>query len=141
MDSRHSRSPVLRVLACVTLCLSVSVSAEPQSMRYKWWLSADIQKQLHLTSEQVRKIDEIYDATLPARRARRRELDALDRQLDALLVRGAAEDTDAEALITRVEDAHARRNVARTMMLYKMRKVLTVEQRRWFDSRSQTYGR
>ena len=53
----------------------------------------------------------------------------------------AAEDNDAEALIKRVEDAHARRNVARTMMLYKMRKVLTVEQRHWFDSRSQAYGR
>ena len=110
-------------------------------MRYKWWLSPNIQKQLHLTSEQVRKIDEIYDATLPARRAQRRELDALDRELDALLDHAAAEDTDAEALIERVENAHARRNVARTMMLYKMRKVLTVEQRHWFDSRSQAYGR
>ena len=141
MDTRHSRSPVLRVLAFVTLCLSVSVSAEPQSMRYKWWLSPDIQKQLHLTSEQLRKIDEIYDATLPARRAQRRELDALDRELHALLDHAAAEDNDAEALIERVENAHARRNVARAMMLYKMRKVLTVGQRHWFDSRSQAYGR
>ena len=141
MVTRHSCSSVFRVLAFVTLCLSVYVSAEPQSMRYKWWLSSDIQKQLHLTAEQVRKIDEIYEATLPARRAQRRELDALDRQLDALLDRAAAEDTDAAALIKRVEAAHARRNVARTMMLYKMRKVLTVEQRRWFDSRSQPYGR
>ena len=141
MVTRHSYSSVFRVLAFVTLGLSVCVSAEPQSMRYKWWLSSDIQKQLHLTSEQVRKIDEIYEATLPARRAQRRELDALDRQLDALLDRAATEDTDAEALIKRVEDAHARRNVARMMMLYKMRKVLTVEQRHWFDSRSQPYGR
>ena len=120
----------------MTLCLSVAIAAEPQSTRYKWWLSHDIQKQLHLTSEQVRKVDDIYEATLPARRAQRRELDALDRQLDALLDNAAADDHDAEALITRVEDAHARRNVARTMLLYKMRQVLTPEQRHWFDSRS-----
>ena len=141
MDTRHSCSSVFRVLVLVTLCLTVAASAKPQSMRYKWWLSSDIQKQLHLTSEQVRKIDAIYEATLPARRAQRRELDPLVRQLDALLDNAAADDHDAEALIKRVEDAHARRNVARTMMLYKMRKVLTVEQRHWFDSRSQAYGR
>jgi Spy/CpxP family protein refolding chaperone len=96
---------------------------------------------LHLTSEQVRKIDEIYHATLPARRAQRRELDALDRQLDALLDHAAADDHDAEVLIKRVEDAHARRNVARTMMLYEMRQVLTLEQRHWFDSHPKTYER
>jgi Spy/CpxP family protein refolding chaperone len=123
------------------LCLSVAMSAEPQSTRYKWWRSHDIQNELHLTSEQVRKIDETYEATLPARRAQRRELDTLDRQLDALLDNAAAEDRDAEALIKRVEDAHARRNVARTMMLYKMRKVLTPEQRRWFDTRAQSSDR
>jgi Spy/CpxP family protein refolding chaperone len=120
----------------VTLCLSGALSAEPQATRYKWWLSPDIQNQLRLTSEQVRKIDGIYEATLPARRAQRQELDALDRQLQALLENAAADDHDAEMLITRVEDAHARRNVARTMLLYKMRQVLTLEQRHWFDIRA-----
>jgi Spy/CpxP family protein refolding chaperone len=40
-------------------------------------------------------------------------------------------------LITRVEAARARRNVARMVMLYRMRQVLTPEQRRWFDVRAQ----
>ena len=141
MDTRHSCSPVLGILAFAALCCSVAVSAEPQSTRYKWWLSRDVQKQLQLTSEQVRKIDEIYVDTLPARRAHRRELDTLDRQLNALLENAAADDQDAEALIKRVEDAHARRNVARTMMLYKMRQVLTLEQRHWFDLRSKAHER
>jgi Spy/CpxP family protein refolding chaperone len=136
-----SALPVFRVPVFVTLCLLVAASAEPESTRYKWWLSPDIQTQLHLTSVQVRKIDEIYEATLPARRAQRHELDALDRQLDALLENAAANDHDAAALIERVENAHARRNVARTMMLYKMRQVLTPEQRHWFDSHPKAYER
>ena len=141
MDPRHSCSPLFRVPALVTLCLLVTVTAEPASTRYKWWFSPDVQTQLHLTPEQVRKIDEIYEATLPARRAQRRELDALDRQLGALLDNAAANDHDAAALIERVENAHARRNVARTMMLYKMRRVLTLEQRHWFDSHPKAYER
>ena len=132
---------MFRVLEFVTLCLFVAASAEAEATRYKWWLSDDIQKQLHLTSEQVKKIDDIYEATLPARRGQRLELDALDRQLDALLDNATADDHDAAVLIERVEDARARRNVARTMMLYKMRQVLTPEQRHCFDNRSKTYER
>jgi hypothetical protein len=60
---------------------------------------------LDLTSEQVRTLDEIHVDTLPARRAQRRELDALDRPLDALLDNATADDQDAELLIKRVEDA------------------------------------
>jgi len=40
-------------------------------------------------------------------------------------------------LITRVEAARARRNVARMLMLYRMRQVLTSEPRHWFDVRTQ----
>jgi len=131
---------MFRVVACVAVCL-FAISVQAQSTHYKWWLAHDIQTQLHLTPEQVEKINEVFESTLDVRRAQRHELDALDRQLDALLDNAAAEDRDAEALIKRVEDAHARRNVARTMMLYKMRQVLTLEQRHWFDSRSTRHER
>jgi Spy/CpxP family protein refolding chaperone len=131
---------MFRVVACVAVCL-FAISVQAQSTHYKWWLAHDIQTQLHLTSLQVKKINDVFESTLAVRRAQRQELDTLDRQLDALLDNAAAEDRDAEALIKRVEDAHARRNVARTMMLYKMRKVLTPEQRRWFDTRAQSSDR
>jgi Spy/CpxP family protein refolding chaperone len=78
---------------------------------------------------------------LTTRRAQRQELDVLDRQLDALLDGATADDQDAEALITRVEAAHARRNIARMWMLYRMRQILTPEQRRWFDARAQRSSR
>jgi Spy/CpxP family protein refolding chaperone len=129
-----------RVVACITVCL-FATSVQGQSTHYKWWLAHDIQTQLHLTPEQVKKINDVFESTLAARRAQRKELDALDRQLDVLLDKAAADDHDAETLIKRVEDAHARRNVARTMMLYKMRQVLTLEQRHWFDSHPRTYRR
>jgi Spy/CpxP family protein refolding chaperone len=138
--ARQDKPSMFRVVACVAVCL-FAISVQAQSTHYKWWLAHDIQTQLHLTSLQVKKINDVFESTLAVRRAQRQELDTLDRQLDALLDNAAAEDRDAEALIKRVEDAHARRNVARTMMLYKMRQVLTPEQRRWFDTRAQSSDR
>jgi hypothetical protein len=58
--------------------------------------------ELHLTSQQVKRIDAIFESSLPARRALRQELDALERQLDALLDSAAVDDSVAAALVTRV---------------------------------------
>jgi Spy/CpxP family protein refolding chaperone len=131
--ARQDRRPVFRLLAFITVCLcAMSVQAQSTQHR-KWWLAHDIETQLHLTPEQIKKIDDVFESTLPARRAQRQELDALDRRLDALLDSATADDQDAAALITRVEAARARRNIARMVMLYRMRQVLTPEQRQWFD--------
>ena len=131
-DARQNAASVLRLFAFVTVGLCAAVSAEAERAPYQWWLSHDIQLQLHLTAEQVKTIDDIFESNLPARRALRQELDALEQQLDALLDRATADDNDAAALIKRVESARARRNVARMVMLYRIRQILTPEQRRWF---------
>lgn len=89
----------------------------------------------------MKKTNDVFESTLPARRAQRQELDALDRQVDALLDGATTGDQDAKALITRVEAARARRNIARMVMLYRMRQILTPEQRRWFDVRAQRSSR
>jgi Spy/CpxP family protein refolding chaperone len=132
-DARQDGPAVLRPITLVAVCLCAAASAEAQSTPYKWWLSHDVRTQLHLTSEQVRKINAIFESNLPERRALREELDGLQHQLDALLDSATAEDSDAAALITRVETTRARRNTARMLMLYRMRQVLTAEQRRWFQ--------
>jgi Spy/CpxP family protein refolding chaperone len=129
-------------MAFVTVALCSTGSAEAQSPPDRWWLSHDVQMQLHLTSEQVKKINAVFESNLPERRALRQELDALERQLDALLDSATADDADAAALITRVETTRARRNAARMVMLYRIRQLLTAEQRRWFQQHAGAlYGR
>jgi Spy/CpxP family protein refolding chaperone len=133
--AQQDRLPVLRALAFVTLCVC-AVSVKAQSTHSKWWLVHDVQAQLHLTPEQVKDINNIFESTLATRRAQRQELDDLDRELDALLDSATADDRDAATLVTRVEAARARRNVGRMVMLYRMRRILTPDQRRWFDMHS-----
>jgi len=127
---RHARVAFC-MLACVTLC---AVPGKAQSMRYEWWLAPGVRAQLHLSPEQVNQIDDLFESTLGARRAQRQQLDTLESQLDTLLDHATADDQQAAALIARVEAARARRNVARMMMLYRMRRLLTPDQRQWFDS-------
>ena len=121
------------MLALAFACAAGSASA--QSGPYRWWLSRDIQRELRLTPQQVNRIDEIFQSNLAERRSLRRKLDELEKQLSALVDSATADDGDAGALIQRVEAARARRNVARMTMLYRIRQVLTPEQRKRLDHR------
>jgi Spy/CpxP family protein refolding chaperone len=64
----------------------------------------------------------------------RQRLDELEHQLDEPTT-ATLTDQQATALIARVETARLQRNVARAVMLYKMRQVLTADQRERLDLR------
>jgi Spy/CpxP family protein refolding chaperone len=106
--------------------LSISVSAQG----YRWWQSGAVRRELELTAKQVDTLEALFVATLDERRALRRELDRHEEYVRQLLVRGDVDDTEAFEAITRLEATRARRNAARTMMLFRMYRVLSTAQRR-----------
>ncbi len=124
---------VYRSVRAFAALLLVLTATPAHAQRTKWWQSADVQAQLHLTADQVRRIDHIFDSTLAERQALRVRLDQREAELRALLDDPATDDATAAAMIQQVEDARAKRNVARTMLVYRIRKVLTPEQQKWFD--------
>ena len=116
------------------LLLVLLVPCAPASAQgFKWWQSPAVQRDIRLTSQQVTAIDAVFQATLDERRAVRARLDCLETSLRQLLDDPDPDDAAATALIDRLEQTRARRNVLRTMMLYRMRRVLTPVQRAWFD--------
>jgi Spy/CpxP family protein refolding chaperone len=74
-------------------------------------------------------IDAAFRATLPERRTCRLQLDALEEAVRRMMAHGEANDAAADALISRLEYARARRNMLRTMMLVRMYRVLSRDQR------------
>ena len=99
----------------------------------KWWQSRPIQHDLQLTSSQVAAIEHVFQATLPERRRLRSNLDRLEAELRRRMA--APDDDDAMLdLIDRVEAARAKRNVARTVLLVRMRRILTPDQRLQLDA-------
>jgi Spy/CpxP family protein refolding chaperone len=112
------------------LIVAVSLGATQTPVRsFRWWLDADVQRDLALTSAQVIALQGEYDKTLERRRRLRRALDLASAELTRALNRGDLSDEAAEALVGRVEGIRRQRNVARTRLLVAMYFLLTPDQR------------
>jgi len=100
-----------------------------------------MQRQLRLTTEQIAAIDRIFHANVSERRRLARHQEALEAQLAAALLEGNSDESAISSLAERVVRARARRNVSRTLLLLRMYRVLTVEQRRRLKRTLQEPGR
>ena len=118
------------ILGLIFIATVGHLSTAVSTQGYRWWRDDAVRHELKLTGSQVDTLETLFVSTLADRRALRRELDRLEEYVEQLLTRG--EDDDARALdaITRLETTRARRNAARTMMLFRMYRTLSAEQRR-----------
>jgi Spy/CpxP family protein refolding chaperone len=94
-----------------------------------WWNSEKFKQELKLTDEQSARIEQIFQASLPQLQSSK---DALDREQAGLSKLMAGPDVaEAEVVLSidRVETARYTMSKARTMMLFRMNRVLTPDQR------------
>jgi Spy/CpxP family protein refolding chaperone len=96
--------------------------------RFAWWRDEPYQRHLGLTSDQVSRLEAIWQAALPDLRKGRDDLDRQEAELSRLI-----ESNADEAVVTRqvdkVEAIRAHVNKARTMVIWHHRQLLTPEQR------------
>jgi Spy/CpxP family protein refolding chaperone len=97
--------------------------------RWKWWLHPDSRKELGLSDKQSRKIDEIWESTAPPQREKWHELERLEEALAKTIKENTADVTVVAQQVEKVEKLRAENTAARTVMLYRMRLLLTPEQR------------
>lgn len=119
---------VLRALAAgviALLTLASPVAAQAQG-KFKWWQSDRYKTELMLTAEQSKRLEEIFQNALPMLRAQMKTLESAETELERLVQRG--DDSAVMAQVARVEAARAELNTSRTVMLLKMRKLLTSDQ-------------
>lgn len=98
-----------------------------QRDRWKWWLHD--RAELSITDKQSADIEKIFEATIPAQRARREELERLE---DALAVMVKENKTDVAVVaqqVEKVESLRAELNKTRTVMLYRINLLLSPDQR------------
>lgn len=138
--------PLTRRLALViVLALGApELSASNQSRPTRWWKSDAIARELGLTTEQSARIDHIWETTVPELRQEWEALEGLESKLSRMIEANVDEAMLARQ-IDRVETARANASKTRSLMLYRMRQVLTPEQRVLLKSlqqqRSQRGGR
>lgn len=120
----------------------------PEQSRWMWWRVADTKTELGISDQQAGEIDQIFQATVPALRTAKEELDKLDAEVAQVIKAATAEPSMVNQLVGRAEHARARLTTTRTVMFYRMHRVLSPEQRtklnamfeRWEAERRKTTG-
>ena len=105
------------------------VSAAQGQQQPMWWRSKDIVTALGLTADQSARIDKVFMTTRPDLRQEFEELDRLEAKLNRLIEGGTSDEAALARQIDRVETARAGANKTRSLMLWRMRQVLTPDQR------------
>jgi Spy/CpxP family protein refolding chaperone len=112
----------LSALLAIVLLLT-----SPAFAQGKWW-QADHRffRELKLTADQSRRLEEIFQASLPALKAHKKQLDEAETKFAALMERGG--DQQIMVQLNYVETARAELNKSRVMMQLRMKNALTSDQ-------------
>jgi Spy/CpxP family protein refolding chaperone len=100
----------------------------------KWWIDAELRRELGITDQQSAAIEQVWQKTLPQRAEARERLDKLDAVLQKMILE-AADEAAVTAQLDRIGIALAESNKARMLMLYRMNKLLMQDQRAKLDAR------
>ena len=120
----HSLDRLGRATALIAAVLLFAVPAVAQG--FKWWQSDLYKRELGLTPEQSRRLEDIFQAAVPNLRVQKKALDQAETDFERLVEKG--DDGAVMEQVGRVEIARAELNKSRTMMLLRMRRVLTTDQ-------------
>ena len=125
LQTASLRGALCVLAAMMAFAPASSLAAQAQG-KFKWWQSDQYKTELMLTADQSRRLEEIFQQALPTLRAQMKTLETAETELERLVQRG--DDSAVMAQVARVETARAELNTSRTLMLLKMRRLLTSDQ-------------
>jgi Spy/CpxP family protein refolding chaperone len=103
--------------------------AQPSQPRgFAWWRTDQFQKNLGLSTDQVARIEAVFQAALPDLRRGRDDLDRQEAELSRLIEMNADEALVVKQ-VDKVEGIRSHLNKTRQLLLLHQRQLLTPEQR------------
>lgn len=108
---------------------AAAVHQKSGERRIKWWVDEQSRAELGITDQQSADIEQIFQGTLPKLRQVRDELNDLETKLSKMIANNTAPVAVVSEQVDRVESARAEMNKLRTVMLYRIDRVLSAEQR------------
>jgi Spy/CpxP family protein refolding chaperone len=97
--------------------------------RWKWWLYPESRKEIRLTDQQSKKINEVWESTAPKLRDKWHELEQLEDALAKMMKEYNVDVATVAQQVEKVERLRAVNNATRTTMIYRMHLLLSAEQR------------
>ena len=124
---------VALVILVVVAATAVMAASEQGRQPHGWWQSIDVKALLELTDDESATLDTIYRKALPKLRESMRRLNAEERTLSRLVGDMEVEEIDVTRQIDRVEATRSELSKTRILMLFRMYRVLTEQQRDGLD--------
>jgi Spy/CpxP family protein refolding chaperone len=118
----------LVVLAALALLVPAAADAG-MSQRHKWWQSDAVKAELGLTERQSADLEEIFQAMRPRQKELVDRLRVEEEALAAIMHAPDAAEWEVTLQIDRVETTRSALGKTRTLMLYRMHRVLDADQR------------
>jgi Spy/CpxP family protein refolding chaperone len=95
----------------------------------KFWVDAKLRAELGITDQQSTAIEAVWRKDLQQRSDARARLEKLEGQLDQMMLDAALDEAAFIAQLEKVEAARTEASKARMLMLYRINKLLTPDQR------------
>jgi Spy/CpxP family protein refolding chaperone len=127
------------LLRQIVVSFALVAIALPVTAQGKWWQSEEYKRELKLTADQSKKLEDVFQASVPTLKSLKKTLDQAESEFERLLERG--DDGSVMDQVERVEAARAELNKSHTMMMLRMKRVLTADQWTKFNSMHQAAER
>jgi Spy/CpxP family protein refolding chaperone len=98
------------------------------SAQGRWWQSNRFKKELVLTEEQITRIEGIYQSALPLLRAQKEAFDRREEKLSKVIADPKSDEAAVVQASDRLEAARNEMGRTRTLMFFRIRRVLSDEQ-------------
>lgn len=117
-----------KLFICLVLSLSVTAATPAFAQGFKWWQQERFQKELKLTPDQITKIEGIFQALAPIARSQKQAVDRHEEKLSKVIAEPKSTEADVMQATDRLELARNEMTRTRTLMLFRIRRVLSPEQ-------------
>jgi Spy/CpxP family protein refolding chaperone len=118
-----------RIFGCTAAMVLFVVATPRETSSAHWWHSPDIVARLGLSVEQRQAIDRVYGRTLSKRTAATARANEVNAKLEVLLLVDGTNEEEVERAAAVAAEADAMRGRLRTLMLYRILRILTPDQR------------
>lgn len=114
---------------CLALSLALLGWPGPAAAQgFKWWQNDKFKEELVLTTEQVARLEETFQALQPTLKTQKETLDHLEAKLSKVINDEHADEAMVLYALGRVETARGELSKSRTLMAFRMRRILTADQ-------------
>lgn len=118
----------LKLFICLVLSVMVLGAAAPASAQGRWWQNERYKKELALAADQITRIEGIYQTAQPLLKAQKEAFDRREEKLSKVIADPKSDEAAVVQATDRLELARNEMNRSRTLMLFRIRRVLNDEQ-------------